>query len=818
MRYVCIHGHFYQPPRENPWIDAVEAQDSAAPYHDWNARITAECYWPNAAARLLGHGNRITAIVNNYASISFNFGPTLCSWLARHEPRLLQQIIEADRASRALHHEHGNAMAQAYGHAILPLCDARDKGTQVAWGVRDFIHRFGRSPEGMWLPETAVDLATLEALADQGLAFTILAPHQAKRVRLIGQTTWRGVTTEQLDTTHPYLCRLPSGKTIALFFYHGSLARGVAFEGLLGSGDRFVEQIVKTFQTETTEPQLVHLATDGESYGHHHRFGEMALAFAAHELEQRGLAKLTNYGEFLSLHPPRWEVEIAENTSWSCAHGIERWRADCGCRIGGLALWTQAWRAPLRAALEWAKGEIDKLFEQRGARLFSDPWAARNAYLDVLLDQSPERLDEFCAEQSRKWLSPSQKVEMRKLLEMQRYRLLMFTSCGWFFDEISGIEAGQILLYAARAVELAGELGAPLEAKLIEQLRQAPSNLAEWKDGGRVYEEKVQPARVDSARIAANYAICGILEHTQQCLVPTAFALNQTDYEMDTYGATALGVGRMEVSSRLTGEANDYVFAVLKLTNHDIHCVVSEPLAGGRFTEVREELMRTFARHSLSEVVRALDRSFGERYYTAKEMLLDDRRRVLAGVSETVLSRLEESYQRLYQENRRLMEYLRELDVPLPHGFSLAAGFLASRALVRAATILLENEEDGEALLSVVEEARKWKAPLETKSVEEMLRLAVEERIGALVIDPLAVKIPSVLHVLDLAERIGLQFNLWKAQTLFALACQRHLRSLLERRTREETVAHQVVLLRSLGERLDFHAVEGIPLNTWEEG
>src|SRR5215510_9708467 len=228
MRYICIHGHFYQPPRENPWLDTVEVQDSAAPYHDWNARITAECYWPNAAARLLGHSNRITAIVNNYASLSFNIGPTLCSWFARHEPQLLQQIVEADRLSQERHQGHGNAIAQAYGHAILPLCDARDKETQVLWGIRDFVHYFGRNPEGMWLPETAVDLATLEVLAAHGIRFTILAPHQAKHIRPVGQTAWRNVTAEQLDTTHPYLCRLPSGNTIALFFYHSGLARGVA--------------------------------------------------------------------------------------------------------------------------------------------------------------------------------------------------------------------------------------------------------------------------------------------------------------------------------------------------------------------------------------------------------------------------------------------------------------------------------------------------------------------------------------------------------------------------------------------------------------
>ncbi|MBI3300756.1 MAG: DUF3488 domain-containing protein, partial [Deltaproteobacteria bacterium] len=437
MRYVCVHGHFYQPPRENPWLDAVEVQDSAVPYHDWNARITAECYWPNAAARLLGHGSRITAIVNNYASLSFNFGPTLCAWFARQAPELLNQIVAADRLSRERHAGHGNALAQAYGHAILPLCSPRDKTTQVNWGIREFVYRFGRRPEGMWLPETAVDIPTLEVLTAHDIKFTILAPHQAKRVRPVEQTTWRGVTADSLDTTRPYLCRLPSGKQIVLFFYHEGLSRGVAFEGLLNSGDRFVEQIAAAFGPDRQEPQLVHLATDGESYGHHHRFGEMALAFALYEIERRALARLTNYGEYLALQPPRWEVEVAENTSWSCVHGVERWRSDCGCKMGSHAGWTQQWRAPLRAALDWLGDEIDRLFESRGRTLLSDPWAAREDYIDVLLDRTPERVDEFCARHACKILSPSDEVQTLKLLEMQRRRDALILVCLGYFVAVT---------------------------------------------------------------------------------------------------------------------------------------------------------------------------------------------------------------------------------------------------------------------------------------------------------------------------------------------------------------------------------------------
>jgi alpha-amylase/alpha-mannosidase (GH57 family) len=815
MRYVCIHGHFYQPPRENPWLEEVEVQDSAAPSHDWNARITAECYWPNAAARVLGEGDRITAIVNNYAAMSFNIGPTLCAWFARHEPALLSQIVAADRLSCERYGGHGSALAQAYGHAILPLATGRDKTTQVYWGVQDFVFRFGRKPEGLWLPETAVDTPTLETLAAHGIAFAVLAPHQAHRVRPAGQAAWTPVTAEQLDTTQPYLCRLPSGKQIVLFFYHAALARGVAFEGLLNSGDHLVGRLLAAFKPETQDPQLVHLATDGESYGHHHRFGEMALAFAVNDLTQRGLARLTNYGEYLALHPPRREVEIVENSSWSCAHGVERWRADCGCRVGRQPGWTQQWRAPLRAALDWLQEGIDQFFERDGSRLFSDPWGARNDYITVVLERTPERVEELCARHGKKALTPGEKVLALKLLEMQRHRLLMFTSCGWFFDELSGLEGTQILRYAARAVELAAECGADLEVEFVQRLRRALSNLPAQRDGAQVYAQRAKSARVDFPRLVANQAICTVLEPRQPAPIPAAFSLACIDYEEDTYGTTALGVGRMTVSSRLTREAGEYSFAMLKLTDHDVHCVVNEALAGPHFVAVKADLLRLFARHSLSEVVRALDHAFGETYYTAKDLLLDDRRRVLARVGEGVMTRLEETYRQLYRENRRLMEYLRELDVPLPQGFALAAGFLVNRSFSRVALSLLQTKSDGEELEEILTEARKWKVSLETKGVEGMMRLALQERLSPLLDDPLAEAVPGTLQLLDLADRLGLTPDLWQAQTLFAQVCRRHLPSLLARGAYEGAVARQVTLLCTLGERLGFSAVEGIPLDTW---
>jgi alpha-amylase/alpha-mannosidase (GH57 family) len=355
-RYVCIHSHFYQPPRENPWLEQIELQDSAYPYHDWNERITAECYAPNAVSRIIDQAGKIANIVNNYAKISFNFGPTILSWMEEREPDLYRRILEADRESREIFSGHGSAIAQAYNHVILPLANSRDKRTQVIWGARDFESRFGRTPEAMWLPETAVDLESLDLMANEGIRYAILEPHQAHRVRKKGSREWMDVTGGRIDPKLPYKLRLPSGRTIAVFFYDGPVSRAVAFEGLLNNGEVFANRILGAFtDSRSGRYQFVHIATDGESYGHHHAHGEMALSYALHHIESNGLARITNYGEFLEIHPPTHEVEIYENTSWSCVHGIERWKSNCGCNSGGRPGWNQEWRRPLREALDWLR-------------------------------------------------------------------------------------------------------------------------------------------------------------------------------------------------------------------------------------------------------------------------------------------------------------------------------------------------------------------------------------------------------------------------------------------------------------------------------
>jgi alpha-amylase/alpha-mannosidase (GH57 family) len=532
-RYLCIHGHFYQPPRDNPWTEAVEAQPSAYPHHDWNARITAECYAPNAASRILDGDGRIASIVNNYARLSFDFGPTLLAWLATQEPGLYRAVLAADRDSRERFSGHGSALAQAYNHVILPLANRRDKQTQILWGLRDFERRFSRPAAGMWLPETAVDLESLDLMAAHGVRFTILEPHQARRVRPLpypgpatalpepldpgeaaaaaahsaaeaaevgqrGGDGWRNVAGGRIDTTRPYTVALPSGRRIAVFFYDGPLARAVAFEGLLGSGERFAERLLAGAPADGGPDRLVHIATDGETYGHHHCHGEMALSYALHRIEAEGGATLTNYAEHLAAHPPAEEVEIVGNSSWSCVHGVDRWRDDCGCCLGRHPGWNQAWRAPLRQALDALRDELAPLYEQAAGELFVSPWDARDDYVAVVLDRSPASVEAFLARHARGAVATGERrVWALSLLEMQRHAMLMYTSCGWFFDDLAGIEAVQVLRYAGRAAQLADELfGGESERALLRRLAWARSNDPKAGSGRDLYEAQVRPARV----------------------------------------------------------------------------------------------------------------------------------------------------------------------------------------------------------------------------------------------------------------------------------------------------------------------------------
>ena len=766
-RYICIHGHFYQPPRENPWLEAIELQDSAYPFHDWNERITAECYAPNAASRILDDAGYILRIRNNYARISFNFGPTLLSWMARHQPETYESILAADRQSRSLYHGHGSALAQAYNHMILPLANARDRRTQVLWGLRDFQFRFGRLPEGMWLPETAANTESLEALADAGIAFTILSQSQARRVRRLGGKSWRDIAAEdRIDSTRAYRAHLPSGRTLALFFYDGAISRGVAFEGLLSNGERFARRIAGGFDDERTWPQLMHIATDGESYGHHHASGDMALAYALYFIEQEKLAHLTNYGEFLEHQPPTHEVEIWENSSWSCAHGIERWRSDCGCHVGHDE-WNQAWRAPLRESLDWLRDRVAPLYEEHLRPLLRDPWAARDAYIDVVLDRSPASLQRFFDQHALHPLSPEERRRALQLLELQRHAMLMYTSCGWFFDEISGIESVQVLQYAGRVIQLGESLfDLPLEGPFLGRLEHARSNVPEMGDGRSIYERFVRPAIVDLHKVGAHYAVSSLFEEYGPTAQVYAYHVDREAAETRENGRMRLAMGRARVTSDITGESADVSYGVLHLGDHNINGGVRDFQCESDFDELKREVTDAFDRADLPDLIRSVDRNFGAGTYTLKFLFRDEQRKILDRILDSDREEVEGVFRAMYEEHASLLRFLHDLGIPAPRRLQVTAE-LAVRIQLQHA--LRFPQFDAEHVERLVQKANQTGVELKSTGdlgftlAHSIERLARRVRVRIDDLDGMR----NWLVIIRLARSLPFTTNLWQVQNIY---------------------------------------------------
>jgi len=695
-RYVCIHGHFYQPPRENPWLEQVETQDSAAPFHDWNERITSECYAPNGASRVLNKQNEIIRILNNYSHISFNFGPTLLSWLEENAPRTYRMVLEGDRASQKRFSGHGSAMAQVYNHIIMPLANTRDRITQIRWGIADFERRFGRKPEGMWLAETAVDSETLELLADHGIRFTILAPGQCARVRPLATASgsgsasrWTETDAESLDTRHPYLVRLKTGKEIAVFFYDGARSRAIAFEGILNSGDNFAARLIGGFSAEPT-PQIVHVATDGESYGHHHKHGEMALSYALKLIEKNPNVRLTNYAEFLEKFPPEYEAQIVENTSWSCAHGVGRWCSNCGCNMGSGPGWTQEWRRPLRDALDWLRNAIIPLTEKVAAPLFEDVWAARDAYIAVVLEGCGAAAGEFLSSQASRDLNADERITALKLMEMQRHALLMYTSCGWFFDEISGIETVQIIAYAGRVLQLAaevfGEEGAALEAQFIGRMHKAKSNLPEHGDGAAIYQRQVKTMQVGLEQVAVHYAISSIFANYPDETTLFCYSIRRLTYEVVTSGRGRLLFGQARVASRITQEPETVIFAVVHFGDQNITAVVKrfEPSQAEEYKDFVQKARSAVIGADFPSLIRLFDRLFGSQTYSIQSLFRDEQRRIMKLILASTIVQVESSLIGIYEDHASLLHFLGQNGLPKPPSLSMAASFAVNAKLRRA--------------------------------------------------------------------------------------------------------------------------------------
>ncbi|MBK8042144.1 MAG: DUF3536 domain-containing protein [Haliscomenobacter sp.] len=764
-RYICVHGHFYQPPRENAWLEVIETQDSAAPFHDWNDRINFECYAPNTAARILGEGEQIVDIINNYERISFNFGPTLLSWLEHADPASYRAIQEADRKSMERFGGHGSAMAQVYNHLIMPLANYRDKETQVIWGIRDFERRFGRKPEGMWLAETAVDTETLEVLAAEGIQFTVLAPRQAKAVKAPGEDNWQYVSAETVDTRRPYRCLLPSGKSIALFFYHGDISQGVAFSGLLNDGARFASALMGAFD-ESASPQLAHIATDGESYGHHHRFGEMALAACLQHLEDLPGVALTNYSQYLNLFPPDWEAQVHDNSSWSCVHGVERWRANCGCNSGGRPGWTQEWRKPLRELLNWLRDQLIPLYERQTQRLLKDPWAARNDYIEVLLYRSEETIEAFWARHARQKLKEDEQVSILRLLEMQRNAMLMFTSCGWFFDEISGMETDQILQYANRAIHYAEQVaGIRLHNLFLQRLEQIPSNV--YADGSVSSRQNVMSARADLVRVGMHYAASSLFEeYPEKLAIFNYFAESEVFHRYEA-GIQRLAIGRTRVTSRVTQSEKLFSFAVLYLGQLNFLGQISVNMTRSAFDEMAADLIEDFKKSDLGRVIEHMETHFGEDRFSFRELFRDEKRKIFRHIGAKSSRLIDTAYREIYEDSYQLMTIIQLNSLPLPEAFQNAAQHILNQDMVRFFSNGSLNIRELKRLAS---EFKKWGVTLANAA---SLQLTASERIYSEIQriekDPedrleRLLNLNQVLHILD---DMAIAINFWKSQNLF---------------------------------------------------
>ncbi len=803
-KYVCLHGHFYQPPRENPWLDEIERQDSAFPFHDWNERITSECYAPNAAARIVDEQGHIKAIVNNYGSLSFNFGPTLMSWLEDKRPDVYEAILEADKEAQQRYNGHGSAIAQCYNHIIMPLANTRDKISQVRWGLADFEKRFGRPAEGMWLPETAVDLETLEILADHGIKFTILAPRQCSRVRKFDEDEWHDVSDSRVDPRRAYLCKLPNGNEINLFFYDGVVSQDCAFGTLLHNGENFANRLMGAFDDNWEDGQLVHIAMDGETFGHHVPHADMTLAYAVkHIREQEGI-DFTIYPVFLEEHPPQFEAEIFENSSWSDVMGIERWRSGRGSCTGMHPGWQQDWREPLRNGLDDLRDKLSLVFQQESDPLLKDCWAARDAYIDVILNRDSNNVDAFFAKHAADGLKPKDRVKALKLLEIQRNAMLMFTSCGWFFDEISGIETTQIMHYANCAMQQAKELtGNDFEPDFIAELGKAPSNIPDFEHGAVIYERFSQPLKVDLLRVAVHFAVSSLFQHYEKRTKLFCYEVEFDNVEAHEMGRQTLASGTAQLKSVVTEETFEITYAVLHLGDHNLIAGVRHYMNEGAYNELREQLLGDFRRSDVPQVIRTLDQNFTGNIYSVWNLFKDEQERVLDLVLAPTFEQMERAFDGIYNQHHALMNVIQEAHVPTPKVFAATVEFLTNSKIKRQ---LAMAKPDLEELGAQVEEALRWKPHLN----ETELSLAIKTRAHALMEGVAnnpekADFIEYVSVFLDLVTRLPIHIDLWEAQNIY-FVMQRAFAPVMKERAEQGDVKAEAWLkiFSTLGTKLYF--------------
>lgn len=716
-KFVCIHGHFYQPPRENAWLEVIELQDTAHPFHDWNERISAECYAPNAVSRILDEDKVIRKIQNNYTYLSFNFGPTLLSWMEVNDLEAYQNILDADKESIAQFGGHGSAMAQVYNHIIMPLANRRDKTTQVIWGIRDFEFRFKRTPKAMWLAETAVDIETLEVLAENGIEFTVLAPRQGKSVRKIGTSEWKSVDESSLNTKKPYRCTLPSGKSISIFYYDGNTSQSIAFNGLLYDGKNFAERLLESFDKNDKGAQLVNVATDGETYGHHHKRGDMALAYCIDYIRKDKRAEVTNYAQFLALFPPTEETQIHENTSWSCYHGVERWRSNCGCHSGGKPEWNQHWRKPLREALDWLRDTLSEIYFKEASKFLKNPWAARNDYIKIVVKRTDLAVKRFLKENAHEDVDINKTL---RLLEMQRHCMLMYTSCGWFFDEISGIETVQIMQYACRAIQLSRQLTEiDLESHFLSLLEKAPSNVPSLVNAAEVYRQQILPSKMNLHRVGVHYAVSSVFEEEPESLPLFNYVAKNEAFVKKEAGEQKLVMGITKVRSLVTHSEKVFSFAVVHLGKHDLICHLRLDGEKDKFAGIQMRCVTAFTEGRLGDLLELMNTYYGPEKYSIWHLFQDEKRKVLDMIAHRSLEELEDSLRRTYNRDYPLVNALANNGIPIPKAYKTTFIYILNADLIKCFTPERINTK---ALERITSEMERWN--LKVEDSDRLARLA----------------------------------------------------------------------------------------------
>ncbi|WP_413165818.1 DUF3536 domain-containing protein [Capilliphycus salinus ALCB114379] len=786
--YIVIHGHFYQPPRENPYINAVERQPCAEPYHDWNERIYHECYRPNALARVLNDHGEVVGIINNYEYLSFNIGPTLMSWLERYDLQVYQRIIEGDRLSCQRLNGHGNAIAQVYNHIIMPLANERDKYTQIRWGKADFKSRFGRDPEGMWLAETAIDYPTVEALINEGIRFTILAPSQALRCRLLAseetpEPEWIEVGEGQIDPTRPYRCYLKdeTGKKdksryLDIFFYDGPISADMGFDDVLSSSGHLAGRLGQAVHGDGRPCQVISVATDGETFGHHKGGTEKCLAYAFVEEFPRLGWTVTNFAHYLSLNPPTWEVELKPVTAWSCFHGVSRWEDNCGC--GGGGVWHQHWRRPLRDTLNWLRDQLIEVYQTYGHQFFNDPGIVRDDYIRVIRDRSQTNLEQFFSQYQTHPLTELERIDALRLLEMQRHSLLMFTSCGWFFEEISRPEGTQLLRYASRAIELAAEVtGIDLEAEFLRRLALAQSNVELFKTGDEVYRQLVKTSQISFEQVAAHYAISSLFTTYTREQQIYCYNTQQLDYQIGHIGTLTLAVGRVQLTSEITREQMDFVFAVLHLGGWDFHCCI-QPFAGRRaYNELKQHLFEALQQASAAQVILGMVKIFGEQSFSLQDLFAEERQRIMGLLSQETLTRLDQLYTQVYRDNYGVIMAFHRDRVPVPQELQVAVEVALSHRCVTIVRALEAESSNGlslnhlAALEAITTEASQLRCGIHNGEVRDTLERLILRSLWMILQqnDPTTIEgeIDSLERLIKLGYRLQLNPCLAEAQEVY---------------------------------------------------